>query len=84
VHDVHVCQVVERPKRPTQRGSVSRGAGDEVGDPGHDALHGVLLGPHLLAELEGSGEKERSSTGEEEKKSDESRTEASSGAAHRW
>jgi hypothetical protein len=49
--DVRVCQVVERPERPAQRGSVSRGAGDEVGDPGHDAPRGALLGPHLLAEL---------------------------------
>jgi hypothetical protein len=51
VHNVRVCQVVERPERPAQRGSVSRGAGDEVGDPGHDAPRGALLGPHLLVEL---------------------------------
>jgi hypothetical protein len=86
VHDVRVCQVVERPERPAQRGSVPRGAGDEVGDLGHGALRGALLGPHLLAEIglnkeglgggrggERQGEEQRAGGGEEERRRDEER-----------
>nr|TKW30683.1 hypothetical protein SEVIR_2G054100v2 [Setaria viridis] len=40
-----------RPERPSQRGAVPGGAGDEVGDPGHGAPRRAVLGPHLLVEL---------------------------------
>ena len=89
VHDVGVGRVVERPERPAQRGAVPRGAGDEVGDPGHRGRRRALLGPHLLAELgldeerlgggrggeRREGEEQRAGGGEEERRGDEERGE---------
>ena len=97
VHDVRVGRVVERPERPAQRGSVPRGAGDEVGDPGHGAPRGALLGAHLLAELgldeerlgggrgreRREGEEQRAGGGEEERRGDEERREQDRGQQRR-
>jgi len=97
VHDVRVRRVVERSERPAQRGSVPRGAGDEVGDPGHGAPRRGLLGAHLLAELgldeerlgggrggeRREGEEQRAGGGEEERRGDEERREQDRGQQRR-